>query len=183
LQVEPFIEGGVYTVTLLLLDPESADTAGEAVVLGQVEVQAVERVFDAPEMSESVNTIFGDTLRLLGYDLHYNGGELTLTLHWQALHRMDTAYKIFVHLFDPATGEVVAQADVMPRDWGYPTHWWEVNEVVSDPIRLSLNDLSPGAYRLAVGVYDPTSMERLSVGGVDDQVTLGEAVHLSDTKD
>ena len=183
LQVDPFIEGGVHTVTLLLLDSDSADTAGEGVVLGQIDVQAVKRSFDAPEMSESVNATFGDALRLLGYDLHQSDDALTLTLHWQALRRMDTAYKIFVHLFDPATGGVVAQADVMPRDWGYPTHWWEVNEVVSDPVRLSLKGLPPGTYRLTVGVYDPTSLERLSVGGAGDQVTLGETVHLSDTKD
>jgi hypothetical protein len=80
---------------------------------------------------------------------------------------MDVPYKFFVHLVDPRlaasvdTGELVAQADVMPRDWTYPTLWWETGEVVSDGIAVSLAGVPSGVYRLEIGVYDPDSGVRL----------------------
>ena len=57
----------------------------------------------------------------------------------------------------------VAQDDAVPRRWAYPTTWWEADEVVSDEMILSLSDVPSGRYRLAVGVYDAESGERLAV--------------------
>jgi hypothetical protein len=59
----------------------------------------------------------------------------------------------------------MTQADVMPRDWGYPTTWWEKDEVVSDEIALALSDVQPGAYQVTIGVYDPETGARLPVTG------------------
>jgi hypothetical protein len=172
LRIDPFIEGGVYTVTLGLVNQVSGEEAGKPATLGQIEVQAVARTFDVPEMDVSLDATFGDVLQLLGYDLHQEDDVLTLTLHWQALRRMDVAYKMFIHLLDPESGELVAQTDVMPRNWGYPTHWWEVDEVVSDQILVSLAGAKPGTYRLGVGVYDPDAMERLPTDQGSDHVLL-----------
>ena len=91
---------------------------------------------------------------------------ILLVRDWQALRRMETSFKFFVHLDDAESGEPVAQADVMPHDWGYPTTWWEAGEVVSDDITLSLGDVPPGRYRLWVGVYHPDTGERLPISGV-----------------
>jgi hypothetical protein len=87
---------------------------------------------------------------------------------------MDVTYKMFVHLVDPESGELVAQADVVPRNWGYPTHWWEVDEVVSDEIKISLAEVKQGTYHLMVGVYDPVSLQRLPTDGENDRLLLGE---------
>jgi len=106
---------------------------------------------------------FGDSLRLLGYDIRQGTGELDITLHWQALRRMDVAYKFFVHVFDPKTGEPVVQVDFMPRGWAYPTHWWEEGEFVSDEITLAISDMPPGEYEVTMGVYDPDTGVRLPV--------------------
>jgi hypothetical protein len=114
-------------------------------------------------MERVADVRFGDDFRLLGYDLAQAGDALELTLHWQALRHPVTYYKIFVHLFDPQTQAVVAQDDAVPRRWTYPTTWWEAGEVVSDEIPLSLEEVPPGQYRLAVGVYDPEDGERLVV--------------------
>jgi hypothetical protein len=176
LQIDPFLEGGTYAATLVLVDPLTGGVAGEAVRLSWVEVQAVERTFEMPEVTMPVDALFGDVLRLLGYDVHRAGSELILRLHWQALCRMDVAYKMFVHLVDPATDQVVAQVDVMPRDWGYPTHWWEMGEVVSDEIVLSLAEVPPGAYWLEVGVYDQGTGERLVVQDETDRLVLESVV-------
>jgi hypothetical protein len=125
-------------------------------------------------MAMPVEVTFGDELRLLGYDWYQDGDTLTLMLQWQALRRMDVAYKMFVHLVDLQTGELVAQADVMPRNWGYPTTWWEADEIVSDEIGLELSEVKPGMYHLMVGVYDPVSLQRLPVDGEDDRILLEE---------
>jgi hypothetical protein len=176
-QVGPYIPGDTYSVTLGLVDSATGERLGEAIELGQLDVQAMERVFEAPEMETKSEVTFGDDLRLLGYDLHQENGQLRITLHWQALQRMDEAYKFFVHVVDPASGQLVAQADVMPRGWTYPTSWWEVGEVVSDEIVLSLTDVPSGVYRLYVGVYgDGGGRLPVSLGGdryeLDDEITI-----------
>ena len=163
LRVDPFFADGVYTVTVGLLDPVTGARVGRSLSVGQVQVQAVERVFERPEIGVPVEALFGDTLRLLGYDLQRAGEEVELTLHWQATRRMGVAYKFFVHLFDAETGEMVAQADVMPRNWGYPTTWWEKGEYVSDEIALVVSDVPPGTYDVMIGAYDPETGVRLPV--------------------
>ena len=184
LRVAPFIEGGTYTVTVGLVDPATGTRVGQALRLGRAEVQAVERVFEPPAMQVPVEAFFGDALRLLGYGVQQGAGELDVTLHWQAVRRMDVAYKFFVHLLDSETGELMAQADVMPRDWTYPTHWWEAGEVVSDEIRLGLSRVPPGAYDVVIGAYDPETGVRLVVtesadgGEPSDQYLLPERLDL-----
>jgi hypothetical protein len=196
LRVDPFIEGGTYTVTVGLVDPTTGDRAGQLLSVGQVEVQTVERVFERPEVQVPVEAFFGGNqadgrdqlLRLLGYDLRAAprpaGSQLGVTLHWQAVQRMEVAFKFFVHLLDLETGELVAQADVMPRDWTYPTTWWEKGEVVSDEITLSVSDVPSGVYRVVIGVYDPETGVRLPItdatgtGRADDQYLLVERLVL-----
>ena len=180
LHLDPFIAGGTYTVTVGLVDPATGTRVGTQVNVGQVEVQAVERVFDRPPVEFPADAFFGDALRLLGYDLQQDARALRVTLHWQAVRRMDTPYKFFVHLSDLETGQLVAQVDAMPRDWTYPTHWWERGEIVSDDVTLSLSDVPPGAYRVTIGVYNPETGARLPVtdparsGAANDSLLLLE---------
>jgi hypothetical protein len=166
LSVDPYILGGTYSMSLSLVDLATGERLGESIDLGQLDVQAMERMFEVPKVETKSEAVFGDALRLLGYDLHQDSGQLRITLHWQALRRMDEAYKFFVHVVDPASEQLVAQADVMPRDWTYPTSWWETGEVVSDEIVLPLTDVPAGAYRLYVGVYsDDGGRLPVSLGG------------------
>ena len=111
---------------------------------------------------------FGDQIRLLGYDLTRDDRALTLNLAWQALRDIDQNYKVFVHVFDPATEKIVAQSDVMPRNNTYPTSRWISGEVITDTITLSLTDVPPGAYRVAIGLFDETG--RLPISGSGAQV-------------
>jgi len=161
LRINPFVPRGIYSVTVGLVEPDGGVRIGVPAPVGVVEVQAPERSFSPPPMTHVSGVTFGDVLRLLGYDLEVKDEEIDLTLHWQALRRMDVAYKFFVHLYEAESGALVAQADVMPRNWTYPTDWWEAGEVVSDEIPLSLEGVSPGDYWLAVGVYEPETGSRL----------------------
>ena len=163
LRVHPSLPTGPYTVTLALVDPATGALPGHPAVVGRVMVSPSPCAFDVPPDVVGVNALFGDDLRLLGYRLRHAGDRLTLTLHWQGERRMEIAYKIFVHVFDPATGVPVAQDDAMPRRWAYPTTLWGPGEVVTDVIPISLEGVRAGTYGVAMGVYDPATMERLPV--------------------
>lgn len=188
-QAEPWLRGGSHKVVVGLVREEQP--VGERVEVDEVVMLAPERGFTVPPMAQAVAANFGNpstgsgqaVLRLLGYDLEMEDGALHVTLHWQALRRMEVPYKFFVHLMDSESGDLVAQADVMPHNWTYPTTWWEVGEVVSDEIALSLEDLPPGSYRLGIGVYHPDTGERLPISGAssgfiadDDRLMLQEEI-------
>jgi hypothetical protein len=138
-----------------------------------------ERVFVVSPMDRSVGARFGDSLRLLGYDLSVGADTIDVTLHWEALRRMDHSYKFFVHLYEAESGELAAQRDVIPYDWQYPTVWWEANEVVSDQVRVPLDEVPSGVYQLAVGIYDAVTLDRLGIYG-DGLSVISEALILQE---
>jgi hypothetical protein len=151
----PFMSGGRYQVAVGL--------AGGQIVVGEMEVDGIDRSLQASEM-ERVSAFFGEeAILLLGYDLERSQDELAVTLHWRALSQMEKSYKFFVHLYDAGSGELVAQTDVVPRGWTYPTTQWQAGEVVSDEVHLPLSEVPSGVYRFAVGIYDPQTGERLPI--------------------
>ena len=165
-RVDPRLPGGIYTLALSLVKPDTGEQVGEPAIIREgLKMDLPPRVFTPPAMLIRLDAQFGEVLSLLGYDLIVGGTELEMTLHWQALERMDASYKFFVHLYDAENHDLVAQADVVPRDWTYPTSWWEAGEVVSDEVRLPLDGVKRGAYDVAVGAYDPETGNRLPVRG------------------
>jgi hypothetical protein len=181
LQVDPFVERGAYTVAIGLTNAETGRQAGEPVAVGKVNVQAIERVFEVPEMEFESGAVFGDVLKFLGYDMQKSTDQLKLTLHWQALQRMKESYKFFVHLVDVESGQVVAQADVIPYDWTYPTIWWKDGEIVSDEITLSLQNIDLQDCQLEIGVYHANSGERLLLTKDPTQQSLFDRLILPKT--
>jgi hypothetical protein len=163
LGVDTWLDGGKYAVVLRLV--RDGLPVGQGVKIGEVEMQLPERSFAVPVMSHEAGAAFGDDLRLLGYDLETEADSLHITLHWQALRRMGVSYTMFVHVFDPATGEIVGQADVMAYGYTYPTAWWEAGEVVSDEVAISLEGVPAGEYGVAVGVYNAETGDRLAISG------------------
>lgn len=174
-RIDPRLPSGFYTLTLTLVDRNTGERVGEPVTLkDRLEMALPPRVFTPPPLQTEVNADFGDALRLLGYDLARENGALNVTLHWRALRRMDEGYKFFLHLYGSEDNEPLAQTDVVPRDWTYPTNWWEADEVVSDEIRLPLDGVAPGTYRLAVGAYDSGTRERLPIHQAEGEPRLEE---------
>jgi hypothetical protein len=171
-RISPFTGGGRYQVMVGL-----AGRPGEGVVVGEIEVGGI----DWPSQgAERVGALFRETIQLLGYGLEQAADELTVTLHWHALRRMGESYKFFVHLYDAESGELVAQADVVPQGWTHPTTSWEVGEVVSDEVPVSLSEVPSGRYRLAVGIYDPQSGERLPICGEEGLTIISNALILQE---
>ena len=161
--VDPFLPAGRYQVTVEIINPVTAQAAGTPANLGSLEVQALSRQYAQPQVSTEVNAVFGDQIRLIGYDMEQTEAHLNLTLFWQAMRRMGRDYKVFVHLSSLDDGAIVAQHDGMPRDWTYLTSWWEKDEIVTDTITLDVSGLSAGHYEVAVGLYNPDTLERLPV--------------------
>jgi len=167
--IDPFLEAGEYGVTLRLTESATGTEVGQSVAVGEVAVKALPRVFGEPEPSHALRARWGDMVVLHGYDLQASAEALELTLYWQAEQRMEVSYKVFVHLIDLTTGAIVAQDDAVPRRWTYPTSWWEEGEVVEDTVSMAVGQVSPGRYRLAVGLYHPETSERLAAYAADGQ--------------
>jgi hypothetical protein len=148
---------------LVLIDSTTGEAQGKQDALGTVEVADDLCTFPTPSDAIETNAVFDNKLRLIGYEVKRNGDYLLVRLYWRADQRMNVDYKVFVHVFDPDTTRPVAQDDSRPHRGAYPTNLWGLSEVVEDPIPISLSGTPPGTYGLAVGVYDPATMERLPV--------------------
>lgn len=152
---------GTYAVSLVLVDQAAGTSLRQAVEVGTVEVQAGACLFASPPGAAEANVRFGDAMRLTGYHVRREADALLVTLHWRSERRMEVDYKVFVHVFEPATGSLVAQDDAMPLQWRYPTTLWGPGERVTDTISIPLEETGPSRYGVAVGIYDPATMERL----------------------
>jgi hypothetical protein len=182
LRADPFLAGGEHTLALSLVDQRSGMELGSSVTLGELEVEALQRNFAEAAPSQVVQVWFGETILLHGYDLQSSADSLELVLYWQAGRRVDQSYKVFVHLVDPFTDSTVTQSDSVPRQWTYPTHWWESGEVVEDPVTLSLEGVPSGRYMLVVGLYEEDTGERLAALSHEGEQYLGDSVTLTEVE-
>ncbi len=183
---------GVYSLDVILYRVASKEEAGRTTIDGirldstyaWTSLEPPLREFTEPSVAKRVDAIFGDQIELLGYDLVRAGQTLTVKPVWKAVTNVDANYKVFVHLFDPATEKIVAQSDAMPRHNAYPTSRWLPGEVVSDTIALPLLGVTPGTYRIAIGLYLSLN-DRLPISGdrnidaANRRVILDEVITVS----
>jgi hypothetical protein len=174
LLINPRLVSGKYDVVMRLLSQEDAEPVGKSVTIAQVMMEAPRHNFAIPPIEHPLDVNFGDTLRLLGYDDEIEKETVRVTLHWQALRKMDVAYKFFVHLMDAKSDQLVTQADVMPHNWTYPTTWWKEGEIVSDEITLSLEGVPANDLRRWIGVYNPETGKRLSISEMPSGASVEE---------
>jgi hypothetical protein len=100
------------------------------------------------------------------------GDSICVELTWTAARPPTTDYTAFVHLLD-AGGKIVAQSDVAPGSGYAPTTTWQPAQAIVDRHGLvTPNGLAPGAYRIAVGLYDLEG-KRLPARPAADAVVLG----------
>ena len=129
----------------------------------------------AAEPEFATTAVFGEAIRLLGYDLA-PGDAPALTLYWESLAAVAESFDVFVHLVD-GTGQIVAQMDQKPVGGLAATDVWQVGDIVRDPLVLLLPEgLAAGDYTLRLGLYERDNGRRLAVQGgeaVDDALVLG----------
>ncbi len=115
---------------------------------------------------------FGEFVVLAGHRLAYNADKRVaqVDLEWRLDGPAETRdAKVFVHIYDP-TGKLIetpgAQIDRRPGEGTLPPANW-LPDVVRDSYTLFLPEgLTPGTYRVAVGLYDPEPpMQRWPVQG------------------
>jgi hypothetical protein len=176
----PYLPQGTYELSVSLIDSQSGEVAGQPVAIGELVYDAIPRVFATAEPPVTTNYTWDEAISLQGYDLSFpDDDSLAIHPYWQALRRMDTSFTNFFHLIDPSSGQIVAQADVIPRGWTYPTNWWEQGEVVEDRVVLPLEGVPPGEYDLYVGWYDIDTGQRLPVHSETGELIPGNSVLLT----
>jgi hypothetical protein len=153
---------GPYTLEVRLYDAQSSTVRGTLQRQVQVKADAAPYVPALNEMALPSGATFGQEMRLLGYTPRQEGAQLSIDVYWLALRAIDVDYKVFVHLVDPASDQIVAQIDTMPRNWSYPTSRWGRGEVFVDRVSLDLSAAAAGSYELLAGVYEPGG-DRLAV--------------------
>jgi hypothetical protein len=150
----------------------------EGVSLGDLMVNAPQRLFEMPETETVLRARFGEEIELVGYsihDAHAEAGDgenaVTVVLVWQGLAEMPVSYRAFVHLVDE-DGRIVAQSDAEPAAWTRPTTGWAPGEYVVDEHLLLLpEDRAFGELATRVGLYDAATGRRL-LSGESDHVLI-----------
>ena len=106
--------------------------------------------------------IFDGTMQLLGFDLPSTtltrGEPFTLKLYWQGTENAPPQgdYSVYVHLIDPATGEILSQRDGGLMGGLFPTRLLTPGFILQDLREWTIaSDVRPGPAILRVGVYVP----------------------------
>jgi hypothetical protein len=163
---------------LLALQTEANNDALEGWwVMPQIETKSEWLLTDTALQAadiETANYLFDDLLELQGFKMVPNslkaGDPAQVTLYWRLVQETDAYAKVFVHLIDEQ-GQLVAQDDGQPVNDTYPIPLWQPGAIIADEHTLQLPvDLATGTYALAVGLYDPTSLQRWNVKGQDGQI-------------
>ena len=98
-----------------------------------------------------------------------HGQSLNLTFGLQALHPVEQAYTLFVHLYQGtgAAVQLMSQTDqpICPTN---PPQSWRSDEMVIQSYALPIPaDLAPGPYSVAFGIYDSATVTRLPIGSTN----------------
>jgi hypothetical protein len=161
--LDPSIPESVYQLEISFKE-NGGNNEGSILPIGNLLVTQEECDYDLPPKATRLNVVFGEQLRLIGYQLSRpDDNHLDATLYWKSEQRMLNDYKVFVHVFEKETGIPVAQDDSMPKRGDFPLSFWAPGEQVKDQIPISLIDAPAGRYGVAIGVYDPLTGERLPV--------------------
>ena len=149
----------------------------QTVPLGNISIEAGEHTFTRPEVDQSLDVQFGDIARLAGYTLEervYSTTEtIPLTLLWQsARDGSPDADVVFAHILG-ADGRLIGQHDGVPDQGSRPVSGWVEGEYILDHHELSFRDPAyEGTAVIEVGLYNPTSGERIRVPDGSDHLLL-----------
>ena len=110
---------------------------------------------------EDTLAVFDDRIALIKGDLKHQDNELTVTLWWNCLDKIEEDYAAFVHVYD-SEGHLVAQRDGYPLRGLFPFWLWQEGYVVRDVRRIALSeDLPQGHYVLVAGLYHRSTGRRM----------------------
>jgi hypothetical protein len=158
-------------------------SGADHVTLGEITVRSRPHNRTPPRPQTSIDAPFDPVGRLVGYDALppsgelRPGGSLPLTLYWQATGATERPYTVFVHLVDEE-GTLRGYGDSEPGSGSLPTSSWLAGEYLADPHQINIDPAAPsGDYHLRIGLYDPTTGQRLLAPDGQDHVRIGP-IHL-----
>ncbi len=171
--VEYLLQVGLYdkvTGKRLPVLSEGGQPAGDSIPLQRVHVLRA-RPINVGRLPHRDGSLLDGKIELVGYELAEEpiraGGALELTLYWRAREEVEESYAVFIHLLDDQ-GNIQGQQDGVPVEGMYPTSSWLGGEIVADRHRIPIAITAPaGHYRLAVGMYQWDSLERLNAVDAD----------------
>jgi hypothetical protein len=151
----------------------------EKMVLATYTLDEIARIFSAPAFlfatQPETPAEFPQVGSLIGASIGDEIGAGTppeVTLMWKATGTAEIGYKVFVHLID-ADEQVIAQSDAEPVSGERPTYGWVAGEYILDKHVLMYNQPSfTGEVRLAVGLYDPSTGQRVKLADGSDRIVL-----------
>jgi 4-amino-4-deoxy-L-arabinose transferase-like glycosyltransferase len=139
----------------------------EAVYERQGVIAFLAQDFFPSPICRSQRANLADEIEFLGYQLdriEMRPGEIVpFSLFWQARQPLTKDYSVFVHLTD--RGDAFTwQEDGQPVNGLFRTSQWPAGIEVWDGREIAVPaDAPAGRYRLEVGWYDPSTLERLPV--------------------
>ncbi len=174
LDLDPWAGQGV------VLTLETAAREGDEVkglwFMPQISTDAAWLLAETPDDLLPVNVRFGETAELRGITLEdkalLSDGKLSVRLYWRPLQESDRSGTVFVHLLD-GSGQIAAQHDAPPVQGAYPFAIWQPGAVIEDEhiLDVDLDNLTPGPYSLAIGVYDPDTLQRWTAENPDGSIS------------
>lgn len=146
----------------------TASDGGDAVRFGRVQVKS--RQGDVPN---PISVSFGNQMELVGYDLDRRvtkpGEDITLTLYWRGLRKMELNYSISAQLVGDEQIKVAEDSN-WPLKGDAPTALWEPGHLLGDPKRLTVRaDAAPGTYDIQVTVYKKQDGELIYLPVISDR--------------
>jgi hypothetical protein len=107
---------------------------------------------DLARIEHRRNTVFGQSLRLVGYETQLLAGDSTLklSLYWQSPAYADEDYRVTVNLVRAGTSFL--EISTYPTNGRYPTRVWESWETIRDDHWLPLSYLSAGDYEIRLQI-------------------------------
>lgn len=104
-----------------------------------------------------------DTIQLIGVRADM---PTRLELVWRANRDIDGEYRVFAHMLDRRTGEIVSQVDRPPN---LATSYWRRGDLMITEHNFTFGEvLESGYYMLSVGWYEPESGVRLDLRRDED---------------
>lgn len=148
------LSSGRHPVRLLVREPGREQAVASSLLLGEMQVEARERLYDLPEGVEPLQVAVGQVALL--QDVRVEVQEQTLLVHviWKALETTLQDYVTFMHLRD---GDSVIGGD--DRQPAPPTSSWAPGEIIVEVYTLPRP--AGGSYDIALGLYDATRGTRL----------------------
>lgn len=158
--------------TQLPVADAQGNQVGDAVYVGAIKVVPTSIPDGSVDLPQPAYT-FGDAIGLEGLSFdpqpRQRNQEVTFQMHWQALGRPAADYTVFAHIVDQE-GNQVGGHDQPLTDGYYPSSFWEAGERITHVHRLEIaSGLPAGSYQLQMGLYNPTSGERLPIRNADGQ--------------